>query len=368
LPGEASRAPVYLDLAWWTGGLCHLGKGLVDPREVEVIQVIERLDASAPPLDAGAGPAAPIAARRPPPLVSIGLPVRNGERHLERAARSILDQDLDDLELIIVDNASTDGTEQIARRLAASDARVRYLRQVEDVGASANYCTCFLLARGRFFKWAAHDDWLEPGFLRACIDVLEREPDTVLVFPRTNIRDESGRLVSTFGYPDGFVSDRRIERFVHTLWSFRCAAALFGVTRTEVLERTHLIQAYTSADRITMTEIALQGPIRQLEPFLFNSTESQARQGRDRTWWTAEGTTGAVCDRWRLLGDYMRIVRATPRIGVLERLAMLFTVLGFFCRGWPRRALYREARSVVRVRLSDLWRDVPEPDVGRSVS
>jgi hypothetical protein len=350
------------------GGLCHLGAGLVDPREVEVIQVIERLDASAPPLDAAADPAVPAPVRRPPPIVSIGLPVRNGERHLERAARSILDQDLEDLELIIVDNASTDSTEQIGRRLAASDARVRYLRQTEDVGASANYCVSFVLARGRFFKWAAHDDWLEPGFLRACIEVLEREPDTVLVFPSTNIRDETGRLVRTFRYPDGFVSDRRVERFLHTMWSFRCATALFGVTRTEVLERTHLIQAYTSADRITLTEIALQGPIRQLEPFLFNSTESQARQGRDRTWWTTQGATRPVCDRWHLLRDYLAIVWATPRIGAIERLAMLLTVLGFFCRGWPRRALYREARWVVRARLSDRGRRGAVRDVRRSMS
>jgi len=338
------------------GGLCHLGVGLADPREVAVIQVTERLDASAPGLDAAVGPAVQRPALGRAPVVSIGLPVRDGERHLERAARSILDQDVDDLELIIVDNASTDGTEEICRRLATSDARVRYHRNPVDIGAAANFCRAFALARGRYFKWAAHDDWLEPGFLRTCIDVLEREPATVLVFPSTNVRGEAGELLRTFRYPEGFVSDRRIERFLHTMWDFRCATALFGVTRTEMLGRTHLIQAYTSADRITMSEIALQGPIRQLGSYLFNSTESHARKGRDRGWWTPEGAVRPACDRWHLLGDYLRIVRATPRVGFVERLAMLLTVLGFFCRRWPRRALYREARGVARARLGAVQR------------
>src|SRR5690606_9818491 len=131
------------------------------------------------------------------------------------AIRSILDQDFTDLELIVVDNASTDATGEIARRYAAADPRVRYHRNPENVGAARNFALALELARGRYFKWAAYDDWLEPSFLRRCVEVLEREPDVTLVFPSTNVWDESGNLVRRYRHPSDIMSRRPERRFFH---------------------------------------------------------------------------------------------------------------------------------------------------------
>jgi glycosyltransferase involved in cell wall biosynthesis len=73
------------------------------------------------------------------PLVSIGLPVRNGERYLDEAARSVLGQEHGRLELVISDNASDDGTEGICRELANADRRVRYHRHAHDIGLVPNF-------------------------------------------------------------------------------------------------------------------------------------------------------------------------------------------------------------------------------------
>src|ERR1035438_9843576 len=101
----------------------------------------------------------------PVPRVSIGLPVYNGENYLDPALNSILRQDYSDLELIISDNASTDATGNICREYAAKDPRIRYYRNETNIGASANFNCLVKLARGEYFKWAAHDDVHLQGFL-----------------------------------------------------------------------------------------------------------------------------------------------------------------------------------------------------------
>jgi cellulose synthase/poly-beta-1,6-N-acetylglucosamine synthase-like glycosyltransferase len=83
-----------------------------------------------------------------PPLVSIGLPVYNGERFLAQALDSLLGQTLGDLEIIVSDNASTDRTAEICKDYAARDARIRYIRQESpDLVLSRNRYADLLFCR-----------------------------------------------------------------------------------------------------------------------------------------------------------------------------------------------------------------------------
>src|SRR5687767_6137887 len=108
----------------------------------------------------------------PEPALSIGLPVYNGERYLREAIGSILSQDFTDFELIISDNASTDGTAAICAFYAARDARIRYHRSETNLGAAPNHRRVFELARAPFFKWAAHDDSGSPQLLERCVQTM----------------------------------------------------------------------------------------------------------------------------------------------------------------------------------------------------
>ena len=74
---------------------------------------------------------------KPIPRLTIGLPVYNGQDFLPQALDALLGQSFRDFELIISDNASTDGTEEVCRRYAAQDDRIRYHRQPRNVGISA---------------------------------------------------------------------------------------------------------------------------------------------------------------------------------------------------------------------------------------
>lgn len=102
----------------------------------------------------------------PCPSISIGMPVYNAEPFLEEALCSLLRQSFRDFELIISDNASTDETAAICERYARCDPRVRYVRQTENLGAIGNFRYVLEQSRGRWFMWAAGDDfwgeqWLE---------------------------------------------------------------------------------------------------------------------------------------------------------------------------------------------------------------
>ena len=80
------------------------------------------------------------------PRLSIGLPVYNGENYLAESLDALLGQSYEDFELIISDNASTDGTADICRRYAKQDSRIRYVRQPRNIGCAPNHN--FVLAAG----------------------------------------------------------------------------------------------------------------------------------------------------------------------------------------------------------------------------
>src|SRR5581483_2235196 len=105
--------------------------------------------------------------------VSLAMPIYNGERYVEETIRAILAQDFTDFELIITDNASTDRTEEICRRFAAQDQRVRYVRNERNLGAAANYNLGLALATGEYFKWCAHDDLISPNCVGALVSALD---------------------------------------------------------------------------------------------------------------------------------------------------------------------------------------------------
>lgn len=107
------------------------------------------------------------------PIVSIGMPVYNGERFIREALDSLLAQTFTDFELIISDNASTDATESICRNYAEQDPRIRYIRQRENLGALPNFQFVLNEASGEYFMWAAYDDKWDRDWIESLKNVLE---------------------------------------------------------------------------------------------------------------------------------------------------------------------------------------------------
>jgi glycosyltransferase involved in cell wall biosynthesis len=126
-------------------------------------------------------------------LISIVLPTYNGARFLEAAIQSCLSQSYANLELIVVDDASTDGTPEIVARFAASDSRVIAARHEANQKLPAALNTGFGLAHGDFFTWTSDDNLYEPDALEKLKDCLLSEPAVDIVYSDYLVIDEHGK-------------------------------------------------------------------------------------------------------------------------------------------------------------------------------
>jgi len=151
----------------------------------------------------------------PDPLVSVVLPVHDGERFLSDALDSVLTQDYEPFELIVVDDGSTDGSGDIAR---ARPARV--IRQ-ERQGLAAARNTGIRAARGALIAFIDADDVWLPGKLRLQTDYLQAHPDvgflytawTILLEPGASLppQFEAGGTGRREGYlPSSFLAKREV--------------------------------------------------------------------------------------------------------------------------------------------------------------
>lgn len=204
-------------------------------------------------------------------LVTVGLPVFNGERFLPRAIESLLHQDYTSFEIVISDNASTDTTEEICRVYARQDSRIRYYRNPSNLGAANNFNRVVELAQGRYFKWAAHDDWCAPSFLSRCVDELGSDPGTVLCFTAMGVVDDTGAVFRTHRNVIAHMRSPSPQRRLHgVLWTLRDpTAVVFGLIRTDALRRSGMIRNAPEPDRILLGELSLLGGFRRIEDVLF---------------------------------------------------------------------------------------------------
>ena len=291
------------------------------------------------------------------PKVSIGLPVFNGENYLEKAIDSILSQTYRDFELIICDNASTDRTQEICRRYAAADDRVRYYRNPRNLGASPNYNRTFELSSGEYFKWMAHDDIIAPTYLERCVAALDREPDAVLAQPLVGMIDAKGDVLSIHNGLQRAASPQVSERFAHLIKLPRDNWEVFGLIRREVLAQTALHAPYSWSDVALTVEVALLGRFTLVPEPLFFNRDHDERFSRtalfDRAkcwqWWTNSEQAASfvqLCPTWQLHTDHIRIIRKhVPSLWGRSRLYLV--LLGQVCQRFTLSRLIIEPITAV---------------------
>lgn len=271
------------------------------------------------------------------PRVSIGLPVYNGANFLGASIRSILAQDFGDFELIISDNASTDETEAICRELAAQDPRIRYYRNDTNVGAARNYNRVVELARGEYFKWAAHDDECHPSMIRRCVEVLDSAPASVaMVYPLGELVDEHG---VTLCAPLDRIESRDARphrRLARLYWALNMCDPVFGLIRSNYLRQTQLIGPFFGADYVLLGELAMMGQIWELDEVLFRLRAHAKRSmkanasARERAAWYDPKAARAlfVMPNWeRMVWEMVTSIARSP-IPFFDRVSCIAAVAG----------------------------------------
>lgn len=133
-------------------------------------------------------------------LVSVCIPTYQGAAFLGAAIDSVLQQGLQDFELIVIDDCSTDGTEELVRRY--TDTRIRYLHNTANLGPEGNWNRCLEEARGRYIKILPQDDVLAPDCLLRQAEILAQDSSErlALVFSARAVIDSKGRTLLRRGY------------------------------------------------------------------------------------------------------------------------------------------------------------------------
>lgn len=202
------------------------------------------------------------------PRLSIGLPVYNGEDFLAESLDALLGQTFEDFELIISDNASTDGTADICRRYEKQDSRIKYVRQPRNLGCAPNHNVLLDHARGELFKWASHDDLYGRDLIERCVEALDAHPQVVLANCWTAMIDSSRNVIKAVRYPLATESPRAPERFRSMLFE-KGGDDDGGVIRMSMLRRIRPYDSYYHSDRTHVTEMALQGPFYHVPDWLY---------------------------------------------------------------------------------------------------
>ncbi|CAH2394649.1 glycosyltransferase family 2 protein [Mesorhizobium ventifaucium] len=245
------------------------------------------------------------------PQVSLGMPVYNGENFVSEAIRSILEQDFGDFELIIADNASTDRTAEICLDFAADDQRIRYVRNERNLGASGNYNLTFQLARGEFFKWCAHDDFISPNFVRLGVKALVADPEAVVAYGKLEYVDANSNVIpkpasgepNVSVYATTFPDMTRItpgRRFRMLVAAGGSDNAMFGIMRRAALAKTSLHRKYYMSDRALLVDLAVLGTFVDVPGMTLYNRDHAGRSTKladkmTRSKWTNPGVKNHRC-------------------------------------------------------------------------
>jgi glycosyltransferase involved in cell wall biosynthesis len=124
------------------------------------------------------------------PLISVCIPVFNGEQYIVSCIDSVLSQTFENFELLIVDNCSTDQTAEILSTY--QDPRIRIFRNDQNIGSIGNFNKCIELAQGEYFVLLPHDDIIMPNMLDTFSNVLASDSLIGLVYSSYYIIDEKG--------------------------------------------------------------------------------------------------------------------------------------------------------------------------------
>ncbi len=202
--------------------------------------------------------------------LTIGLMVYNEIDYIGNTIKNILDQPFSDFELLVGDNASTDGSSEMIAQIAKLDNRIVHLKRRKNIGALQNWNDVVEQAKGKYFILAGGHDLLSPDYLPSLVDALNKHPDAALAFTKSQWIDKQGNKLDI---PTTIVATRgtsRLGRFA--LLMFAWQHYLYALMRTEMVKKTRKQLEIIGSGEIFLQELV------QLGDFIFVENETWYRR------------------------------------------------------------------------------------------
>lgn len=188
------------------------------------------------------------------PLVTIGMPILNNARTLERAIGSVQAQGVQDWRLIVSDDGSVDGSDRIVEKLAAADDRITLIRNPVRLGVM-NFRTALDLAESPCFAWLAGDDFWHPDFLSLTHQALSAAAPAVSALPQAAWIGPPERSVPNLGFLKGTAAGRIRHYLAHP-----GGTRMYGLMRTEAVRRAFPPRGFHAYDWYLVVRLLAQGP------------------------------------------------------------------------------------------------------------
>ena len=284
------------------------------------------------------------------PLVSIAIPAYNCERYIAQSIESLLNQTFDDFELVISDNASTDGTEAICRRYEAQDSRVRYMRRTQNIGGPGNFRYVFSLCGGKYHKWSTADDHWHPDFLREAVPVLDARPDVVLCYPKTRLINADGEKIEDYDDNLELDAESARQRFRDLYSRIGLCNAHLGLLRRDAMQKTGLIAGHLSSDVDFLAEMALIGKFHVLPDVRFyrrfhaaSSSWARGDMKHQSAYYAPNAKGMSAVGTWKRFGFQLGLIAHSPAPAA-DKLALSIDILRRmrYDRGILMRELYAQ--------------------------
>ncbi|MEM6662129.1 MAG: glycosyltransferase family 2 protein [Pseudomonadota bacterium] len=288
------------------------------------------------------------------PRVQIGLPVYNSGEVLQDSLDCLQAQTYRDFQVLMSDNASTDGTPDLCARMAAQDSRFVHMRRDKNVGALGNFHGVLRDADASLFAWRADDDLSAPDFLERLVAIFDARPGTVLAVTKVRTTQPGGKTGIT-PYP-GRLAGVRVAQTLSQMFRGH-ASWIYGLwdrrAVTDAIDK--VVEGYPHLwgwDHLVLLQFILAGQVAGTN----NSYFEQRIMARHDLSAEQRAALPGLAEMTALRQDFARFTAATLKeqpFNGIERL-ILKAALPFYNdkRGYPRGKLWRR-----RMRLALGWRN-----------
>ncbi len=249
------------------------------------------------------------------PLVSIGLPVFNNEKTLERALGSLLGQDYRNIEIIASDDNSRDKSASILKRYAASNPHLKVNKNEKNIGSHLNFFKVLNLSKGKYFFYASGDDYWYPTFVSTLINALLENEGAVVAMcatkriwendSRTEITTFSGNAASE-GYTDSDLArsiiisrDKQGQFTKNNLF-------IHGIFEKKIFCKSLKSYPGLFKERLLLCQIALAGKFVFVDKVLFEKTVSKLFREKNPN----DPYSLMLNERFQLTKDSYRLARS----------------------------------------------------------
>ena len=214
------------------------------------------------------------------PGISIGLPVYNGEKFLQKRIESILNQTFQDFEIIISDNASTDSTEDICLQIKNKDKRIQYHKQLHNIGGMSNFSFVLNKAKHEFFVWAAVDDEWHTEFLKKNYEFLKLEKDFVGCVTKEDFINSKDDEINTRNFsktrknlrnkiyskrPNLYPIKGKYYKKIRDILKSKSSNMLYGLMRTKHLQKSMINERFLGDEWPIMFNIVKYGNYNEID-------------------------------------------------------------------------------------------------------